>query len=156
MEIKIILFFIFLVLSGLFSSTETAFTAINRIRLKKKLEKETPKQIKTIEILLQNPSKLITAILIGNNFCNVASSALATTIFLEIFNQLNITNLAIVMPVTTIAITVVLLIFGEITPKTLALKQPEAYAVFSAKFLSILVFILQPIIIIFDFSLLFT
>ena len=149
MEIKIFTFFVFLVLSGVFSSTETAFTAINRIRLKKKLEKETPKQIETIEILLKHPSKLITAILIGNNFCNVACTALATTIFLDLFRILQITNLAVIMPVTTVAITIILLIFGEITPKTLALKQPEAYAVFSAKFLRIFLFILQPVIFIF-------
>ena len=61
---KILVFFVFLVLSGLFSSTETAFTAINRIRLKGQFEKEKPKQTEDVERLLEEPSKLITAILI--------------------------------------------------------------------------------------------
>ncbi|RAP24040.1 hemolysin [Candidatus Marinamargulisbacteria bacterium SCGC AG-343-K17] len=147
---KILTFIVFLLLSGLFSSTETAFTAINRIRLKGQYEKEKPKQTEDVERLLEQPSKLITAILIGNNFCNVACSALATTIIIDIFRQLHITNLAIIMPTITILVTVLLLIFGEITPKTLALKEPERFAVFSSKFISPLLIILYPVIIVFD------
>ncbi len=147
---KIAAFFIFLILSGLFSSTETAFTAVNRIRLKRQFEKDKPKQTEDVERLLEHPSKLITAILIGNNFCNVACSALATTIFFDIFNYLQITNLAIVMPTITIIVTILLLIFGEITPKTLALKEPERFAVFSSKFISPFIIIFSPVIIIFD------
>ena len=148
--VKILIFFVFLLLSGLFSSTETAFTAINRIRLKGQFEKEKPKQTEDVERLLENPSKLITAILIGNNFCNVACSALGTTIIIDLFNQLNISNLAIIMPTITVIVTVLLLIFGEITPKTLALKEPERFAVFSSKFISPFLIILYPIIMIFD------
>lgn len=148
--VKILIFFVFLLLSGLFSSTETAFTAINRIRLKGQFEKENPKQTEDVERLLENPSKLITAILIGNNFCNVACSALGTTIIIDIFYQLNINNLAIIMPTITIIVTILLLIFGEITPKTLALKEPERFAVFSSKFISPFLIILYPIIMVFD------
>jgi putative hemolysin len=148
--VKILIFFVFLLLSGLFSSTETAFTAINRIRLKGQFEKEKPKQTEDVERLLENPSKLITAILIGNNFCNVACSALGTTIIIDLFYQLNISNLAIIMPTITVIVTVLLLIFGEITPKTLALKEPERFAVFSSKFISPFLIILYPIIMIFD------
>ena len=139
---KLLIFILFIILSAFFSSTETAFTAINRIRLKKWFEKENSDNVDRIESLLSNPSRLITAILIGNNFANVACTAIGTTILIEILHQLNIINPAFVMPIITIVLTILLLIFGEITPKTLALKQPEAYAVFSAKFLSILVFIL--------------
>ena len=146
---KILVFFVFLVLSGLFSSTETAFTAINRIRLKGQFEKENPSKPKMLSDF-EEPSKLITAILIGNNFCNVACSALATTIIIDIFRQLNITNLAIVMPTITVLVTILLLIFGEITPKNLALKEPERLAVFSSKFISPLLIILYPVIMIFD------
>ena len=147
---KILTFFIFLLLSGLFSSTETAFTAINRIRLKGLFEKDKPKQTEDVERLLEEPSKLITAILIGNNFCNVACSALATTIIIDIFRQFQITNLAIIMPTITVFVTILLLIFGEITPKTLALKQPERFAVFSSKFISPFFIIFYPVILIFD------
>ena len=61
-------FFFFLLLSGFFSSSETAFTAINRIRLKGQFEKDQPEQTETVEKLIEKPSQLITAILIGNNF----------------------------------------------------------------------------------------
>ncbi|MBL6723317.1 MAG: HlyC/CorC family transporter [Candidatus Margulisbacteria bacterium] len=147
---KILTFFTFLLLSGLFSSTETAFTAVNRIRLKGLFEKEKPKQTEDVERLLEHPSKLITAILIGNNLCNVACSALGTTIIIDIFRQFNVTNLAIIMPTVTIFLTILLLIFGEITPKTLALKQPERFAVFSSKFISPFFILFYPVIIVFE------
>lgn len=137
-------------LSGLFSSTETAFTAINRIRLKGQFEKDKPKQTEHVERLLDQPSKLITAILIGNNLCNVACSALATTIIIDIFRQFHVTNLAIIMPIITLIVTILLLIFGEITPKTLALKQPERFAVFSSKFISPFFILFYPVILVFD------
>ena len=68
---ELIIFFFFVILSAFFSSTETAFTAINRIRLKQWFEKEDVKHADKLEALIQSPSKLITAILIGNNFSNV-------------------------------------------------------------------------------------
>jgi putative hemolysin len=138
------------VISGFFSSAETAFTAINRIRLRQWFDKEKPNQSSKIEALLNHPSKLITAILIGNNFSNVACAALGTTILLDIFHQLNISNQAIIMPAITIIITTILLIFGEITPKTIALKQPERLAIFSSKFLQPLLTLLYPVIYIFE------
>ncbi|MEK9726825.1 MAG: hemolysin family protein [Candidatus Margulisiibacteriota bacterium] len=147
---KVLSFFFFLILSGVFSSSETAFTAVNRIRLKGQFEKEKPKQTETVERLIKKPSQLITAILIGNNFCNVACSALGTTIIIDIFRNLDINNLAIIMPVITIVVTVLLLIFGEITPKTLALKQPERLAVLSSKFIAPLIILLSPVIKIFE------
>lgn len=147
---KVLAFFIFLILSGIFSSSETAFTAINRIRLKRQFEKDKPKQTETVERLIEEPSQLITAILIGNNFCNVACSALGTTIIIDIFRNLNINNLAIIMPVITVVVTVLLLIFGEITPKTLALKEPERLAVLSSKFIAPLIVILSPVIKVFE------
>ena len=135
---------------GVFSSSETAFTAINRIRLKRQYEKEKPKQTETVERLIDQPSKLITAILIGNNFCNVACSALATTIIIDLFRQLNVNNLAIIMPIITVLVTILLLIFGEITPKTLALKQPERFSVVASKFISPMIILLSPVIAVFE------
>ena len=143
-------FFFFLLLSGFFSSSETAFTAINRIRLKGQFEKDQPEQTETVEKLIENPSQLITAILIGNNFCNVACSALATTIIIDVFRSLGINNQAIVVPLITIIVTILLLIFGEITPKTLALKQPERLAVISSKFISPFILLLKPVILVFE------
>tara|TARA_A100001015_G_scaffold176642_1_gene196398 strand:- start:1515 stop:2804 length:1290 start_codon:yes stop_codon:yes gene_type:complete len=147
---ELIIFFFFVILSAFFSSTETAFTAINRIRLKQWFEKEDVKHADKLESLIQSPSKLITAILIGNNFSNVACSALATTIIIDILYQFGLTNLLFVMPIVTISITILLLVFGEITPKALALKQPERYALFSSSFLKPFMIVLTPIIHCFD------
>ena len=147
---KLLAFFFFLILSGIFSSTETAFTALNRIRLKNLFEKNQPRKTEKVERLLEQPTMLITAILIGNNFSNVACSALATTIIIDVFNHYNIQNLAIIMPIITIIVTILLLIFGEITPKTLALKIPERLAIFSSKFMGPFMVVFYPIIYAFE------
>ena len=147
---QITLFILFLILSGFFSSTETAFTAVNRIRLKQSLDGKNEDQSRLLETLMTKPTRLITAILIGNNFSNVACSALATTLLLEFFRQKEITNLAITMPIITVVVTILLLIFGEITPKTFALKQPERFAIFSSRFLNPFMILLTPVINVFD------
>ena len=147
---KFLVFILFVILSAYFSSTETAFTAINRIRLRHWFEKEKSGNIARLDKLLTQPAQLITAILIGNNFANVACTALGTTILIDILRQLNIENLAVAMPIITVIITLFLLIFGEITPKTLALKQPERYAVFSSRFLRPFIVVMKPIIFIFN------
>lgn len=142
-------FIIFLLLSAYFSSTETAFTAINRIRLKKQFEHDDSDKVPEIEGLLSKPADLITAILIGNNVSNVAATAIGTTMLLQVFESFNITNLAIIMPLITLIIAIFLLIFGEITPKTMALTQPERYALFSYRFLKPLTILLTPVIVLF-------
>lgn len=137
-------------LSGVFSSSETAFTAINRIRLKRQFEKDMPKQTETVERLLETPSRLITAILIGNNVSNVACSALGTIIINDILTSFDIHNMAIVVPIVTVVLTILLCVFAEITPKTLALKSPERLAVVASKFISPLTVVLYPFIVGFD------
>jgi putative hemolysin len=145
---EVLLFGAFLVTSALFSSTETAFTAVNRIRLKKLFETNKSIDIEKVEGLLKHPSKLITALLIGNNFSNVACSVLATSIITDIFNQLNIQDFAITLSIASV--TILLLIFGEITPKTLALKAPEKLAVFASRFISGFIAVTYPIVFIFE------
>ena len=84
---KIIAFFFFLILSGVFSSSETAFTAINRIRLKRQYEKEKPKQTETVERLIDQPSKLITAILIETTFVTLLVLHWQQPLLLIFFNN---------------------------------------------------------------------
>ncbi len=112
--------------------------------------KKSPKIATRFEAVYKSPKKLITAILIGNNIANVAASATATALLLKILEQAGINNLAVSMSIITAIITVILLIFGEITPKTIALKQPEKLALFLSKPILYFVFVMSPIIYIFN------
>ena len=115
--IKVFLFIIFLVLSGFFSGSETAFFSLDRIKLNR-MKHSDKKRDKLVVRLLESPSKLLTTILMGNMFVNIASSSLSTDLTSRIFPGGG-TGLAVVL------MTFLLLIFGEITPKTIALKNPE-------------------------------
>ncbi len=140
---------IFFILSAFFSSSETIFTAVNQIKLKN-LIKENETKAKLVEKIYKNPRKLLTGILIGNNIANVAATALSTAILLQVLNSLGVENIALSMSIITGIITVFLLIFGEITPKSLALKEPERWILIYAKPLLFFLFIFSPVIRIFE------
>lgn len=106
--------------SAFFSATETAFSSANRIRLKSWAEDGDRKAEATLE-LAENYDRLISGILIGNNIVNIAATTLATVFFTMLFPTYGPT-------ISTVAMTVTVLIFGEVTPKTLAKEAPEAFA----------------------------
>lgn len=140
--IQFISLVLLLVLSAVFSSAETAFTTVNKLRLQE-LSEENNKQAKTALKLLDNKSKLLSAILILNNVVNLSASALTTTIAM---NLLGSTYIA----AATGILTLVLLIFGEITPKTMATIKSEHLTLSYSGFMSILVKLLTPVIFIVD------
>ena len=111
------------VMSGYFSATETAFTSLNRIRLKSRAENGDKKAEKTLE-LAEDYDKLLSTILIGNNIVNNVAATLSTLLFIKLIDQTN------GPAVSTIVLTVVVLIFGEISPKSLAKESPESFAMF--------------------------
>ena len=115
MQLVAIVFLIFL--SAFFSSAETALTTVNRHRLRALAEEGNKTAAKVLK-LVENPSKLLSAILIGNNIVNISASALTTTFTTEIFGSTFI-------GVSTGILTLVVLLFGEITPKTLATIYSE-------------------------------
>ncbi len=129
---------ILIILSGLFSASETAFFSLNTLRLER-LAKEGNKKAKEILKLLQNPAELIATILIGNEMVNVAIASTSTVMFTKLFGEERGTTLAV--PITVIT----LLIFGEVTPKTLAIKYGENYAFFILDFLKLVKKIIFPI-----------
>ena len=141
LQIVIIIFCI--VFSAYFSATETAFSTFNRIRLKNMAEKGNKKAAKVLA-LSDNFDTLISTILIGNNLVNILSTSLATILFINICKDESIGT-----TVSTVVMTVLLLIFGEITPKTLAKKRPEAFVIFSAPIINAILIILYPFSIIF-------
>lgn len=103
-------------LSALFSASETALTSINRLRLKR-LKKSRDRADAAVVRLLADRNRIITTILIGNNFVNIWASSLATAFAIKRFGDGGIT-------IATAAMTVILLVFGELTPKTLASRFP--------------------------------
>lgn len=131
-----------MVLSAYFSATETAFTSLNRIRLKN-LAGDGDKRAKRVLELESKYDNLLSTILIGNNIVNIGMTAVATALFLELTPQYGAT-------LSTVVVTVVVLIFGEISPKSLAKESPESFAMFSSGFINVLMVILTPINFVFS------
>jgi CBS domain containing-hemolysin-like protein len=129
--------FLLLLCSAFFSASETAFSSLNRIKLKNMASQGNKRAILTLK-LTENYDKLLSAVLIGNNIVNITSSALATVFFVGFFGNAGVTFATLVM-------TVLVLFLGEISPKTLAKEAPEQAAMAFAPFLNCLIFILTPI-----------
>ena len=126
-----------LILSGFFSGSETGMMAANKIKLKN-LSKKPHRGAKRALKLLQKPDLLLSTILIGNNFANILASAIVTIIMINYFGG----NVL----VGSILLTLVILIFSEITPKTMAAIKPESFAIRSSFLLKLLLFIFKPLI----------
>ena len=150
MIISIILLFILLILSGVFSSSETALFTLDTIRVRHMVEKK----IKNAELLMevkQDPHKILSTILICNNLVNIGASAIATSLGLSIFlnSGFNV-NQSVQLAVITGAMTFLVLCFGEISPKTIAARHAEKVSLFLIGPLIVLSKILFPIIFILD------
>ena len=130
--------FLMVAFSAYFSATETAFTSLNRIRLKSKADAGDRRAARTLA-LAEDYDRLLSTILIGNNIVNISASTLGTVLFTKHVGT------AYGPAVSTIVLTVIILIFGEISPKSLAKEQPEAFAMFSAPILRLLMMILRPL-----------
>ena len=132
---EVILLIVLLILSGFFSMSETALMSISKIRIRHMVE-EGVKGAKLLEKLLENPNKLLSAILIGNNIANIGASAIATTLATEIIGGEGGVAIA------TGIMTVLVLIFGEITPKSIAKQKSEKVSLLVSKPIKLLVIIL--------------
>jgi Mg2+/Co2+ transporter CorB len=126
-------------LSAYFSSSETGLMSINRYRLKH-LENEGHAGALRVQKLLQRPDRLIGLILIGNNLVNVFASIIAAQICVRMFGDLGVA-------IAGVALTIILLIFAEVTPKTLAALYPEKISFPSSVILSPLLFVFMPIVV---------
>lgn len=138
MTTKIILIAIMVILSAYFSATETAFSSLNKTRLKAMAEKGNKRAQKTLS-LAENYDKLISTILIGNNIVNIACASISTTLFIDIINEQS------GPAISTIVTTIIVLIFGEITPKSIAKDIPEKFAMFSAPIINVLIVLFTPL-----------
>lgn len=147
--VELIAFIVLVCISAFFSSAETAFLSIGPVKVRSLIESNV-RGGKRLKKLLSQPRRLITGILIGNNIANVGASALSTMIITEYLSQisLNVSSVSEVAIVTGIT-TFVLLTFSEITPKSLAVKDPVSLALFMSPFIYIWLLILAPVINIF-------
>ena len=136
--------------SAYFSATETAFLSLNKTKLKTMIEKGNKKAEKTLSVA-ENYDKLISTILIGNNIVNILASSIATLFFVDLLTNMGKSNAnQMGATISTVVITVVVLIFGEITPKSIAKDVPEKFAMFSTPFISLLMVLLTPLNFVFS------
>ena len=127
-----------IILSGYFSATETAFSSLNKTRIKYMAEKGSKRAKRTLQ-LADNYDKLIATILIGNNIVNITTASIGTLLFVDLMGQ------ELGATVSTVVVTIVALIFGEITPKSLAKAYPERFAMFAAPMIGALLWLFTPL-----------
>lgn len=135
---NIILIVMLVIMSAYFSATETAFSSLNKTRLKTLAEKGNKKAEQTLK-LVEAYDKLISTILIGNNIVNIATASIGTVIFVDLYGA------GSGPAISTIVITIVVLIFGEITPKSIAKDIPEKFAMFSTPIIKVLIVVFTPV-----------
>lgn len=140
--INCILLGVLLIGSGFFSASETALMSLSKIRIRH-LQDEGVKGAKLVATLTENPNSLLSSILIGNNVVNIAATSISTSLFMELLGANGV-------PVATAVMTVLVLIFGEITPKTIAANKSENVAIAVAKPIQLIIFVLKPFVWVFD------
>ena len=127
-------------MSAYFSATETAFSALNKIRLKTMAEDGNKKAERAYK-LSENYDSLLSSILIGNNVVNILASSLTTILFIGLIKN----NESLATTLSTVILTIVILIFGEISPKSIAKESPERFAMFSAPIIGVLMTLFKPL-----------
>ena len=142
--IKTILLLIMIAFSALFSASETAFTSLNKIRLKMMADDGNRKANLAL-LLAEDYDKLLSTVLIGNNIVNIAATSIATVLFIDL-----IRNESLGSTVSTVVMTIVVLIFGEVSPKSIAKEAPEKVACFVALFLKFLMVVFTPFVAFFS------
>lgn len=138
--VNIVVFIILICLSSLFSCTETAFLSTNKIRMRN-LAEEGDRRAKKVEKLLSNTDRLYSSILVGNNLVNIGASSLTTSIVISIFG-----NSASLVAAASGVVTLLILVFGEITPKTFATKNADRIALFMSGFVSLICTLFTPVV----------
>ena len=123
--------------SAYFSASETAFSSLNRARMKAMAEQGDKRAERTLA-LAEQYDRLLSTLLIGNNIVNIAVASIGTVMFVRYYGDLGAT-------ISTVVITIVVLIFGEISPKSLAKDSPERFAMLSAPLLRVLMWVLAPL-----------
>ena len=138
-ELYLVLFVICLLLSAFFSGSETAFISLQRIRLEH-LVKNNVRGARRVARMIERPEKLLSTILLGNNFVNVAAAALGTMVAVSLWGERGVL-------IATIGVTILLLIFAETTPKTIATQHAERLSLILARPIEWLSWLLTPFVV---------
>lgn len=126
-----------LVLSGIFSATETAFTSVSKIKMKN-MASDDNESAKLVLEITENFDKFLTTILIGNNIANIATTSIATVMFIKLYGHYGAT-------ISTVVVTVLVLVFGEISPKNIAKDKAEGISLFMAPVVKGLMILFTPL-----------
>jgi len=140
--VQIVLLVILLIASGFFSASETALMSLSRIKIRH-MEEDGVRGAKLVGSLIENSNRLLTSILIGNNIVNIAATSISTSLFITIWGSQGVAA-------ATALMTVLVLVFGEITPKTMSASNPEKVALMVAKPIKFFMIILKPVVAIFN------
>lgn len=137
--LQILILIILVFFSGFFSAAETAYTSLNKIRLKMQAD-DGNRRAALAYSLTENFDKMLSTVLIGNNIVNIAATSIATMLFIESLGE------GVGSTVSTVVMTVTVLVFGEVTPKSITKERPEAFAMFAAPFLKALMVLFTPLV----------
>lgn len=141
--IQLCILVVLIMLSAFFSSAETALTTLSLVKVRTMVEENPTKRVLTLQKVLDKKSKLISAILIGNNIVNISASSLTTTLVIRVFG-----NAAV--GIATGILTLLILLFGEIVPKTWAMYNNEKLALMYSRIVYTLMQVLTPVIFVVD------
>ena len=140
--IQIIVLLILLIGSSFFSASETALMSLSKIRIRH-MQDEGIKGAKLVASLIDDPNKLLTSILIGNNVVNIAATSISTSLFIALIGPQGVA-------VATFIMTILVLLFGEITPKTIAANSSEKVSILVSKPIKVIIFLLTPLVWVFN------
>ena len=140
--IQTIILVILLIGSGFFSASETSLMSLSKIRIRH-MQEEGVKGAKLVASLIEDSNKLLSTILVGNNVVNIAATSISTSLFITLLGPQGV-------PVATAIMTVLVLLFGEITPKTIAANNSEKVAILVSRPIKIIIFILRPVVWVFN------
>ena len=141
-RIQIIILVVLLIASGFFSASETSLMSLSKIRIRY-MKEDGVKGAKLVSELIENPNKLLSSILVGNNVVNIAATSISTSLFISLMGTQGV-------PIATAVMTVLVLIFGEITPKTIAANNSEKIAILVSRPIKLIIFLLTPVVWIFN------
>ena len=140
--IQTIALVILLIGSGFFSASETSLMSLSKIRIRH-MQEEGVKGAKLVASLIEDSNKLLSTILVGNNVVKIDAPAISTSLFMALLGSNGV-------PVATAVMTVLVLLFGEITPKTIAANNSEKVAIFVSRPIKVIIFILKPVVWVFN------
>ena len=138
-ELYVVLFIICLLLSAFFSISETAFISLQRIRMEHLLESNV-RGARRVARMIERPEKFLSTVLLGNNFANVAAAALGTAVAIKLWGEQGVL-------IATIAVTILILIFAETTPKTIATQHAERLSLILARPVELISWLFTPFVI---------